>query len=524
MRLEELSDHLHELYTQQFELAKRAAATVMNEKSRLLPTLQSQIPQTTSISPRIPGGALPFSRLRQSNSGFMPSLGLNHDVSVNPKAAAAAHSDRHQLEHYDVPSEPPASSLVGSFPERKPTRQGLATDTLVTQTPSCLAQRPSKRDELSEPEGTQRPIAAHPTEATKQLYLDVTLPLAGSLDGALIPSGNVTTSIAAQTTGARLRRGGPEAPGPPLTAKLEDMPDPDDTVCDEIDVRAQVYAQMYSVASPLRTMRLEPSHVTINALGKYFAASPSPFAEAEGAQQRPQDPPSFGLSPRVKMTRMPLRSIKTGVNVPNTVGPLSQALTRKQGFLTTLRVTNASSFSGDERVFLDAVLPRVHQGRRSFYSLVDSELREYPDSVTLTTLNQTSWLHRYDLHSPSRAIVRDMPVASGEAEALLRQSFLLIVGDATRCVFTAPSMMEKQKWMAELNQASMLGPQHHAPQSVASTLKTPRPSVSRPRTDSIAVAAAVIEVFRGRRDSTAKDRRRSSVLAQDALQVEYRIS
>lgn len=208
--------------------------------------------------------------------------------------------------------------------------------------------------------------------------------------------------------------------------------------------------------------------------------------------------------------------------------PSHAALTRKQGFLTMLRVRSAVSFDGDGRDILDAILPRVHQGRRFFYALIDSELREYADTIALSNLSQTPCLRRYALHNPRRqCTVSDVPVTPGQAEALLRQSFLLSIDDTTQLLFTAASAIDKQKWMTELNQARVLGGLQHP---VSIKVQSPRPSAATPPPgDPAALAAVVIDAFKGRRKSSIKGRKRSSIFVpkpkpEDTLHVEYRIS
>ncbi|KAG3110086.1 hypothetical protein PI125_g10338 [Phytophthora idaei] len=162
---------------------------------------------------------------------------------------------------------------------------------------------------------------------------------------------------------------------------------------------------------------------------------------------------------------------------------------------------------------LKAIVPRV-----------DSELREYADTLSLNNLAQTPCLRRYNLCNPHQSCtVNDVPVTPGEAEALLRHSFLLKIDGSTQFLFTASSAIDKQKWMTELNQAAVLG-------SVSIKVHSPRPAIAAtPPTDPSALAAVVIDAFKGRRKPTIKDRKRSSIVVpkpkpEDALQVEYRIS
>ncbi|POM68132.1 Hypothetical protein PHPALM_15748 [Phytophthora palmivora] len=252
---------------------------------------------------------------------------------------------------------------------------------------------------------------------------------------------------------------------------------------------------MCMIDSPMRSMRLEPSRKAVNSLGKYYADSPSPFTKPGES--------SIDSSPH-------------------------PALTRKQGFLTALRVRSPISFDGDGSQILDTVIPQIHRGRRFFYALVDSELREYADTVTLTNLAQTPCLHRYNLHSPRQACtVIDVPITRGGVEALLRQSFLLRVDNATQFFFTASSAIDKQTWMAELTQACALGGLQHP---ISIKMQPPRPvDVALQSTDPMSLAAVVIDAFKGRRNSTIREGRRSSICVpkpkpDDTLHVEYRIS
>ncbi|OWZ16355.1 hypothetical protein PHMEG_0009861 [Phytophthora megakarya] len=259
---------------------------------------------------------------------------------------------------------------------------------------------------------------------------------------------------------------------------------------------------MCTIDSPMRSMRLEPSRVSVNSLGKYYADSPSPFTKPGDSYRRQQ------------FQTHPLDS------VPH------PALTRKQGFLTALRVRNAVTLDGDGRGILDTIIPHIHRGRRLFYALVDSELREYADTVTLSNLAQTPCLHRYNLYNP-RQICRvvDVPVTRGGAEALLRQSFLLIVDHSTHLFFTASSAIDKQTWMAELNHACVLGELQHP---ISVKVQSPRPVAAVPQPDPTSLAAVVIDAFKSRRKSTVEGRRSSICVPKpkpdDTLQVEYRIS
>ncbi|EEY57194.1 uncharacterized protein PITG_22927 [Phytophthora infestans T30-4] len=233
------------------------------------------------------------------------------------------------------------------------------------------------------------------------------------------------------------------------------------------------------VGSPMRAMRLEPSRIAVNSLGKYVADCPSPFAKHRESYQR-----------------------------------------QNQGFLTSLRVRSTAA---DFRNLLAVILPRMHQGRRFFYALVDNELREYADTISLNNLAQTACLRRYSLCNSRRPCsVIDVPVTSGEAETLLRQSFLLRVDDLMQLLCTAPSSIDKQKWMIELTQAAALG-------SVSINVQSTRPAIAATPPTNPSALAAVIDAFKGRRRPTTIDRKRSSIVVpkpkpDDTLQVEYRIS
>ncbi|KAL4160340.1 hypothetical protein PRNP1_000910 [Phytophthora ramorum] len=157
---------------------------------------------------------------------------------------------------------------------------------------------------------------------------------------------------------------------------------------------------------------------------------------------------------------------------------------------------------------------------------VDGELREYADTISLNNIAQTPYLRRYNLCNPRLSSgVSEVPVTPGEAEALLRQSFLLKVDDAAHFLLTASSAIEKQKWMAELNQAGALGDLQH---SISIKMQSPRPSIPTPPPAESAALAAIIDAFKGRRRSTLKERNRSSIFVpkpvDDSLHVEYRIS
>ncbi|KAG3192599.1 hypothetical protein PC128_g10444 [Phytophthora cactorum] len=471
--LEDLSHQLRELYVQQFELAKRATATVMNEKL----ALQNQKQEPTK--------RLPFIPPRISHSSGSESIA--HDYT---RRANAEYNSQHQIERYDIPNELVVPYLVGSF--------------LDTSEDQFLA---PKQDENSTTERTGGSV-------TGQICLDVKNPVKNKPSS----SGNATKFSVTKPTARRGRRISS------LSVNVDDVMAflQDGLMVYEVDVRARVHALMCMVGSPMRAMRLEPSRTQVNSLGKYFADCPSPFAKLGESNQRQhvqlQESPRYQLNPPKSKPARPPRS---NPKLLQDIGPSDtiprQELTRKQGFLTSLRVRSTDDL-------LATILPRIHQGRRFFYALVNSELREYADTLSLNNLAQTPCLRRYNLCNPHQSCtVNDVPVTPGEAEALLRHSFLLKIDDSTQFLFTASSAIDKQKWMTELNQAAVLG-------SVSIKVHSPRPAIAAtPPTDPSALAAVVIDAFKGRRKPTIKDRKRSSIVVpkpkpEDALQVEYRIS
>jgi hypothetical protein len=500
--LEDLSDQLWELYTQQFELAKRVTATVLSEKLAAQTRQAKATPRLPTIQPR----GDPNADLAQTcddeevSSSPANSKGPKHTRNTN-----VAYFDQHHVEHYDIPNELPASNLVGSFLDKKHRRANVSEETETQQ----AARSMPKQDDFCEPDKDVRPPSSNRIQATppQRHHAAWRRPAQKSSRGT---HGLLSLNLA-----------------------VEIIPN---QVIYEVDVRARVQAQVSMVGSPMRAIRLEPSRAPVNSLGKYSADRPSPFAgtgdsyrrqrlqlEAQPPTQKRDAKPS-----KQKPTMTPRARSKLLRAIGTLEAPLQPALTRKQGFLMALRVKSGTSFDDDGRDFLDAILPRIHHAKRFFYVLVDSELREFADTISLSNLAQTPCLRSFKLCSPRRmCTVDDVPVAPGGAEAMLRQSFLLSVDEATQFLFTAPNAVEKQKWVAELSQASVLGDLQHA---VSVKVQSPRPvAAPQPPANPEALTSAVIDAFKGRRKSSLHQRKRSSIFMprpkpDDALQVEYRIS
>ncbi|ETL96626.1 hypothetical protein L917_05916 [Phytophthora nicotianae] len=478
--LEDLSHQLKELYVQQFELAKRATATVMNEKLALLGQKHGPTQRLPNIhSPAAQSSTQSSSLSTQTRNTYDTDAFTANDTSPECiQRVNAEYNTQHRIERYEIPNELLAPYLVGSF----------------------LRKSASKKDDNSTPKLNVEVMDVQHKRLAGQVGLDDKDPVAGN---AIIEQGS------------RRRMSS-------LSQNVDNVMTfiQDGFILYEVDVRERVDALMCMVGSPMRAMRLEPSHTAVNSLGKYFADCPSPFAKPSESYQRQnvhlEQSPRFHIKPS---KHKPSRTPRSNPKLLQDIDAIPrQELTRKQGFLTCLRVRADE----DCRDLLAAILPRIHQGRRFFYALVDSELREYADTLSLNNLAQTPCLRRYNLYNPHRSSsVLDVPVTSGEAEALLRQSFLLKV-DALQFLFTASSAIDKQKWMAELNQAAVLG-------SVSIKVQSPRPAIAAtPPTDPSALAA-VIDAFKGRRKPTIKDRKRSSIVVpkpkpEDTLHVEYRIS
>ncbi|KAG7380460.1 hypothetical protein PHYPSEUDO_007193 [Phytophthora pseudosyringae] len=532
--LEDLNHQLGELYGQQFELAKRATATVMNENlslqsqqqepSQRLPALQLHVAQRSTQSCGAAEASSSSIKARNLN-GAVESADHDDDVSSRTERVNAAYNTQHQIEHYDISNELSVSYLVGSFFDRKHARQD--TDASEDHITTKSDQHSPKQDETGGPKCIGRLVDAQQNH--------IKIPVVSHLKHKSKHSGTVQKFTATKPVSAGGRRQS-KIGNSGLSANTEEVitTTQNGLPLYEVDVRARVHALMCMVGSPMRAMRLEPSRTPVNSLGKYATDCPSPFAKLGGDYRRQhtllepfQAPNSRTNAPKLNPARTPVLHSK----LLQTRGPSDTIrrpeLTRKQGFLTSLRVKTANPFDGDSRDFLDTVLPRIHQGRRFFYALVDSELREYADTISLIHLAQTPWLRSYNLCNPRRTCrVNDVPVTPGEAEAMLHQSFVLIVDDATQFFLTASSAIDKQKWMAELVQASVLG---ELQRPVSIKVQSPRPAIGpAPPADPTALAAAavVIDAFKGRRKSTLK---RSSIFVpkpkpDDALQVEYRIS
>ncbi|GMF24328.1 unnamed protein product [Phytophthora lilii] len=530
--LEDLSTQLHEFYVQQFELAKRVTATVMNEKlaaqSQRLPAIQPCIAQNVCTLPQpCTNILLPSSIAQHQNDNGSHEINLSGKTEVlHDDKANSAYNSQHQAGRYEISNELSVSNLTGSFLTN--------TQSQERQAVSPLEQASLKQDECSSPEFVTGPTAVQLEEVTRVLRLDVKIPVGEH-------GYSCSRILRKSTTGLTewRRHSMKYVHGTfkiPIDYKAAVFLGEDDRVLYEVDVRASVRAQMCLSDSPMRTIRLEPSHIPSNSLGKYFDDSPSPFTKLGDSYRRQRlqwqnhqsavHTKPYARPPKHK----PPKVCRPNPNQrANSIEPSPRlALTRKQGFLTALRVRKIRHDSGDVRDILEAVLPRIHQGRRFFFVLIDNELREYADTISLNSLNQTKCRHCYNLCNPGRACsVSDVPVTPGHAEALLRQSFLLLIDEETQFFCTASSAMDKQKWMTELSQACTLAELEH-PVSIKAQLS--RPIVATPPpADPASLEAVVIDAFKGRRKSSIKERKRSSIFvpkpkSDDALQVEYHIS
>ncbi|KAE9013691.1 hypothetical protein PF006_g8627 [Phytophthora fragariae] len=535
--LEDLSDQLRELYAQQYQLAKRVTATVMNERltaqSQRLPTIQPCTAQNPDKSQQPPGSVLsPCGSPHRKNVDSVTDndLDVNTDSSMHIDTVNATYRAQRRLERYNIPSEVSVTKLVGSFLDKN---QAGGDTKVIDDQPQQKST--AKQDECSSAEVTTEPIGAQQNEVSSLLRLNVKIPGAGNLKGGSPSFSSITK---ATTTSTEWRRPSIKS-NRGMTIDIEKVisSNQENLVIYEVDVRSRVRAQMCTFESPMRAMRLEPSCTPVNSLGKYFADAPSPFSRPGESYQRqhlgllhylPTPPTEVRTKPQHHKPAKSFRSNAKQMQViSRSDAPSHAMLTRKQGFLTALRVKNAVSFDGDGRDILDTILPRVHQGRRFFYALVDSELREYADTIALQNLSQTPWIRRYSLHNPRRTCtVSDVPVTSGQAEALLRQSFLLNIDNATQLFFTAASAIDKLKWMTELSQACVLGGLQHP---VSIKVQSTPIAATPPPGDPAALAAAVIDAFKGRRKSSVKERKRSSIFVpkpkpEDTLHVEYHIS
>ncbi|KAF4046516.1 hypothetical protein GN244_ATG00905 [Phytophthora infestans] len=463
--LEDLNYQLKELYVQQYELAKRATATVMNEKLALQTRRQEPIQRLPAIQSRVAQNTTQSCGYDEKNLARDAPCELIENVN-------AECDTQHRIERYDISNELLAPYLVGSFVDNSEDQ--------------CLKNFASQHD------------GNNTTDLTdEQSYLK---------------------NIGNASREGRTRRISS------LSVNVDEVISfiQDGFISYEVDVRERVHALMCMVGSPMRAMRLEPSRIAVNSLGKYVADCPSPFAKHRESYQRQNV--QLEQSPRFQVNRpkrKPARTPRSRPQLPRPVDTTTrQELTRKQGFLTSLRVRSTAA---DCRNLLAVILPRMHQGRRFFYALVDNELREYADTISLNNLAQTACLRRYSLCNSRRPCsVIDVPVTSGEAETLLRQSFLLRVDDSMQLLCTAPSAIDKQKWMIELTQAAALG-------SVSINVQSPRPAIAATPPTNPSALAAVIDAFKGRRRPTTIDRKRSSIVVpkpkpDDTLQVEYRIS
>ncbi|GMF47967.1 unnamed protein product [Phytophthora fragariaefolia] len=511
--LENLSDQLRELYAQQYQLAKRVTATVMNEKlaarNQRLPAIQPSTDNSQqsfdSVLSRVRAGS---PQNRRVHSDTDKSLNITRGGVIKTSSDV-----QHQVERYDIPSEVSATNLLGSF-----LQAGINASDFDDQPEPAQT---LKQEECVSAQVATKSSTALANQSPNLLRLDVKVPLASRLQDSS-PSSRSSTTDSAATCSTEWRRrtlkSGRGVGGWPMDIETDISSNQYPGVY-EVDVRARVLAQMCAMESPLRAMRLEPSGTPISSLGKYFTDSPSPFFRPGEYYHRQQgllhNPPTPPTQARTKATKSFRSNAKQVQAVLPLNAPSHVALTRKQGFLTTLRLKNALPFDDDGRGVLEEILPRVHQGRRFFYSLVDSELREYADTIALNKLSQTPCLRRYNLHNRRRScMVSDVPVASGQAEAMLRQSFLLVIDDSRQLLLTAASASDKHKWVTELSEACIHGD---------SVYLSPRPIAAASPVEPAALAA-VINAFK----SKVKERKQSVLVPNpkpdDALCVEYRFS